>query len=234
MLKLKNVFSGYGPRPVLKDISLTIDQGEIVTLLGANGAGKTTTLMTICNIVKCMSGSTTFNDVPIHDLPTRELVKLGITQVPEGRHIFPRLTVMENLEMGAFLRQDRRAISEDLIWIFDLFPILQERKYQKGGTLSGGEQQMLAIGRGLMAKPKLLLLDEPSLGLAPKLVDLIFNIIRKINQEGVTVLLVEQNARMALSIANRGYVLETGRIVIEDVASKLLENKSVKEAYLGA
>ncbi|MEO0225665.1 MAG: ABC transporter ATP-binding protein [candidate division WOR-3 bacterium] len=234
MLKLTNIFAGYGPRPVLKDISLTINQGEIVTLLGANGAGKTTTFMTICHIVRCSSGSIFFENTPIHQLSTREIVRLGITQVPEGRHIFPRLTVMENLEMGAFLRRNRQEIKSDLDWIFSLFPILKERKDQKGGTLSGGEQQMLAIARGLMAKPKLLLLDEPSLGLAPKFVSLIFEIIAKINREGVTILLVEQNARMALSIAHRGYVLETGRIVLEDTSSRLLENSLVKEAYLGA
>ncbi len=234
MLKLQNVFSGYGPRPVLKDVSMTINAGEIVTLIGANGAGKTTSLMTICNIIKFMGGMITFNDRPIHKMATRDIVKLGIIQVPEGRHIFPRLSVMENLEMGAFLRKDRKAIARDLDWIFTLFPILNERKNQKGGTLSGGEQQMLAIARGLMAKPKLLLLDEPSLGLAPKFVDLIFEIVKKINQEGVTILLVEQNARMALSVAQRGYVLETGRLVLEDIASNLLENKLVKEAYLGA
>jgi branched-chain amino acid transport system ATP-binding protein len=234
MLKLTNVFSGYGPRPVLKDVSLEINEGEIVTLLGGNGAGKTTTLMTICNIVRCVSGTIRFNDKPINKMPTRDLVMMGITQVPEGRHIFPRLTVMENLEMGAFLRRNKTENQRELDWIFGLFPILKARRSQKGGTLSGGEQQMLAIGRGLMAKPRLLLLDEPSLGLAPKFVDLIFEIVQKINQEGVTILLVEQNARMALSIAHRGYVLETGRIVLQDAASNLMENAVVKEAYLGA
>jgi len=234
MLRLTNVFSGYGPRPVLKDVSLTISPGEIVTLLGGNGAGKTTTLMTICNIVRCISGTITFNDKPINKMPTRDLVMMGITQVPEGRHIFPRLTVMENLEMGGFLRKNKGEVQRELDWIFGLFPILKARRNQKGGTLSGGEQQMLAIGRGLMAKPKLLLLDEPSLGLAPKFVHLIFEIVQKINREGVTILLVEQNARMALSVAHRGYVLETGRIVLQDAASNLMENAMVKEAYLGA
>lgn len=233
MLKLENVSSGYGQREVLKDVSLEIREKEIVTLIGANGAGKTTTLMTISGLVKLNSGKIILDGKEINNKPPRWIVEQGVVQIPEGRHIFPQLTVLENLEMGAFLRKDKKAIVQDLDYVFSLFPILAERRKQNGGTLSGGEQQMLAIARGLMARPKILLLDEPSLGLAPKLVNLIFGVISKINQEGTTILLVEQNAQQALSIANRGYVIELGKVVLEDLASNLLQNQLVKEAYLG-
>ena len=228
LLQLQDVHTGYGPVDVLKGISLTVASGEIVAMLGANGAGKSTTLMTICGINPVRKGSITFAGQSIGNRPPHTIVGLGLSQVPEGRRIFPRLTVRENLEMGAFQRDD--AIAADLEKGFALFPILQDRQSQLGGTLSGGEQQMLAIARALMARPKLLLLDEPSLGLAPLIVAKIFEIIRAINQQGTTILLVEQNANMALHVANRGYVLETGRIVLQDDAQNLMNNEEVKKS----
>lgn len=229
MLQLENVHTGYGSVEVLHGVSLRVDAGEIVTVLGANGAGKSTTLMTICGVNQCRQGTITFAGQPIANRPAHEIVALGMSQIPEGRRIFPRLTVRENLEMGAFLKND----GVDLERAYELFPILKERQTQLGGTLSGGEQQMLAIARALMARPKLLLLDEPSLGLAPLIVAKIFQIIREINAAGTTILLVEQNANMALHIAHRGYVLETGRIVLEDSAKNLMNNEQVKKSYLG-
>jgi branched-chain amino acid transport system ATP-binding protein len=218
----------------LKGINIEVTEGEIITLIGANGAGKTTALMSISGIVPPRTGEILFMGQPIHGMAPDRIVSLGISQAPEGRHIFPDLTVMENLDMGAFLRTDRNGIREDMAYIFELFPILTERRHQPGGTLSGGEQQMLAISRALMAKPRLLLLDEPSLGLAPKVVRQIFEIIRKINVEyRTTIFLVEQNANLALQVADRGYVMENGRIVLEDKADNLLSNEDVKKAYLG-
>ena len=218
----------------LKDVSIEISEGEIVTLIGANGAGKTTTLMSICGIVPPRSGEVLFMGQPIHRFSPNQIVGLGISQVPEGRRIFPYLTVMENLDMGAFLRTDKASIKQDMEYIYDLFPILADRRHQAGGTLSGGEQQMLAISRALMARPQLLLMDEPSLGLAPLVVKLIFEIIKMINTENnTTVFLVEQNANLALRIAHKGYVMETGRITLADSAKNLLTNEDVKKAYLG-
>jgi branched-chain amino acid transport system ATP-binding protein len=234
LLQLQDVHAGYGPVDVLKGVNITVNVGEIVAVLGANGAGKSTTLMTICGINHCRTGSILFDGQPIHNQPPHEIVRRGISQVPEGRRIFPRLTVRENLEMGAFQRNGSETLTDDLERVFLSFPILKERQLQLGGTLSGGEQQMLAISRALMARPKLLLLDEPSLGLAPMIVTKIFDIIREINQQGTTILLVEQNANMALHVAHRGYVLETGRIVLEDNAKNLMNNDQVKRSYLGA
>jgi len=234
MLKLKNIMTYYGNIQALKGVSIEVSKGEIITLIGANGAGKTTTLMSISGIVPPRSGEILFEDKPIHHLPGSEIVSLGLSQVPEGRRIFPYLTVSENLDMGAFLRTDSDGIKTDIEYIFDLFPILAERRNQAGGTLSGGEQQMLAISRALMAKPRLLLLDEPSLGLAPLVVKQIFDIIRKINAEqNTTIFLVEQNANMALKIADRGYVMENGKITLTDTAENLLANDDVRKAYLG-
>ena len=234
MLKLSNVQTFYGNVQVLKDLSIEVSPGEIITLIGANGAGKTTTLMSISGIVPPRAGDILFDDKPIHNLSPDDIVALGISLVPEGRRIFPRLTVMENLDMGAFLRRDKAEIKKDANHIFELFPILAERKHQQGGTLSGGEQQMLAISRALMARPHLLLLDEPSLGLGPIFVKLIFEIIKKINPESrTTIFLVEQNAHMALKVAHRGYVMENGRITLEGSADTLLHNEDVKRAYLG-
>jgi branched-chain amino acid transport system ATP-binding protein len=233
MLELKSVRTYYGNIEALKEISLTVSEGEIITLIGANGAGKSTTLMSISGIVPPRFGEIRFLDKPIHHLNPDEIVTLGISQVPEGRRIFPQLTVLENLDMGAFLRKDRAGIKKDMDHIFALFPILAERQHQGGGTLSGGEQQMLAISRALMARPRLLLMDEPSLGLAPLIVRVIFNIIKKINEEGTTIFLVEQNAHMALKVAHRGYVMENGRITLEGNAQNLLVNEEVKKAYLG-
>ena len=213
---------------------MEVSEGEIITLIGANGAGKTTTLMSICGIVPPRSGDILFMGKPIHDLSPNQIVALGISQVPEGRRIFPYLTVMENLDMGAFLRADKDEIKQDMEYIFELFPILAERRHQAGGTLSGGEQQMLAISRALMARPMLLLMDEPSLGLAPLIVKQIFEIIRKVNTENnTTIFLVEQNANLALKVAHRGYVMETGRITLTDSAKNLLADEKVKKAYLG-
>jgi len=234
MLKLQNVETFYGNIQALKSISMEIAEGEIVTLIGANGAGKSTTLMSISGVVPPRTGEILFQDQPIHGLPPNAIVSMGISQVPEGRRIFPYLTVLENLDMGAFLRDDKDEIKNDIAYIFELFPILAERRHQAGGTLSGGEQQMLAISRALMARPRLLLLDEPSLGLAPLVVKRIFDIVRKINTENnTTVFLVEQNANLALKTAHRGYVMENGRIIMADAADKLLANEDVRKAYLG-
>ncbi len=233
MLKLEAVHTQYGPIEALKGISLEVRPGEIVALIGANGAGKSTTLMTISGILRPSHGKIVFEGMSITGWPPHEITRTGISQVPEGRRIFPKLTVLENLEMGAFGLKDKKAVSEGLAEVFDHFPILFERKAQHGGTLSGGEQQMLAIGRALMARPKLLLLDEPSLGLAPIVVKKIFEIVQKINRQGRTILLVEQNARAALHLAHRGYVMETGRIVMENEARALLQDPKVKAAYLG-
>jgi branched-chain amino acid transport system ATP-binding protein len=234
MLKLNQIHTYYGNIQALKGISLDIKQGEIVTLIGANGAGKSTTLMSICGLAPPRSGEIILNNEPIHDLAPNHIVSKGICQVPEGRRIFPYLTVLENLDMGAFLRNDKEDIEKDLAYVFELFPILAERRHQAGGTLSGGEQQMLAISRALMARPKLLLLDEPSLGLAPLVVKRIFEIIKKINSEqNTTIFLVEQNANLALKVANRGYVMENGSIIFHDRSDQLLSNEKVREAYLG-
>jgi branched-chain amino acid transport system ATP-binding protein len=234
MLELKNIKTFYGNIQALKDVSIEISEGEIITLIGANGAGKSTTLMSICGIVPPRSGEILFMGQPIQDLAPNNIVSLGICQVPEGRRIFPFLTVAENLDMGAFLRKDKDEIKRDIEYIYELFPILAERRNQAGGTLSGGEQQMLAISRALMAKPRLLLMDEPSLGLAPLIVKQIFDIIKKINVESkTTIFLVEQNANMALKVAHRGYVMETGRVSMSDTAANLLANDEVRKAYLG-
>jgi len=234
MLEIRELNTYYGGIHALKGISMEIREGEIITLIGANGAGKSTTIMSICGIVPPRSGEIVFMDIPIHRMTPDKIVALGLVQVPEGRRIFPNLTVKENLDMGAYLRKDKAGIRQDFEYIFSLFPRLAERKNQMGGTLSGGEQQMLAISRGLMSRPKLLLLDEPSLGLAPVLVHLIFDTIKKINQESkTTIFLVEQNANLALAIANRGYVMETGRITIHDSAENLLKSEKIKTAYLG-
>jgi branched-chain amino acid transport system ATP-binding protein len=233
MLELKDVHTYYGNIHALKGISLTVNNGEIVTLIGSNGAGKSTTLRTIQGLNKPRSGSVVLDGIELHKLPAHEIATLGVAQSPEGRMIFPRMTVMENLEMGAYVRKDLTSFPDDLEHVFSLFPRLKERITQKGGTLSGGEQQMLAMARALMAKPKILLLDEPSMGLAPILVELIFDIIKKLNEEGATILLVEQNALMALSIANRGYVLQTGEIILSDSAKNLKNNEMVQKSYLG-
>jgi branched-chain amino acid transport system ATP-binding protein len=233
MLELLRLCAGYGRVSVLKEIELYVDEGEIVCLIGANGAGKTTTLGAICGIVRVFSGKVMLSGQDVTNLNTKDLVRLGITLVPEGRRLFPDLTVMENLELGAWLRRSKTEVKEDFDKVFSLFPVLYDRRRQMGGTLSGGEQQMLAIGRALMARPKLLLLDEPSLGLAPKLVQKIFDVIREINKAGTTIFLIEQNANMALEVANRGYVMETGQIVLHDKAETLLRNEEVRRAYLG-
>jgi branched-chain amino acid transport system ATP-binding protein len=234
MLEVKNIQTYYGNIQAIKGISLEILEGEIITLIGANGAGKTTTLMSISGIVPPKSGEILFLGKPLQELSPNQIVALGISQVPEGRRIFPYLTVKENLDMGAFLRNDTAEIHKDVEYIFDLFPILAERRHQSGGTLSGGEQQMLAVARALMARPRLLLLDEPSLGLAPLIVKQIFKIIRKINKENkTTIFLVEQNANLALQVAHRGYVMENGRITLSDTSQNLLANEDVKKAYLG-
>ena len=234
MLELKNLKTFYGNIQALKDVSLEISEGEIITLIGANGAGKSTTLMSVCGIVPPRSGEVLSLGQPIQEMAPNNIVSLGISQVPEGRRIFPFLTVAENLDMGAFLRNDKDEIKRDIEYIYELFPILAERRNQAGGTLSGGEQQMLAISRALMAKPRLLLMDEPSLGLAPLIVKQIFEIIKKINAESkTTIFLVEQNANMALKVAHRGYVMETGRVSMADTAANLLANDEVRKAYLG-
>jgi branched-chain amino acid transport system ATP-binding protein len=234
MLKLQSVQAFYGNIQALKDIDIEVAEGEIITLIGANGAGKSTTLMAICGIVPVRNGSILFEGREIHNMPPDAIAALGISQVPEGRRIFPYLTVMENLDMGTFLRKDKAEIKKDLEHIFELFPILAERRHQAGGTLSGGEQQMLAISRALMTRPRLLLLDEPSLGLAPLITRQIFEIIQKINRESrTTIFLVEQNANLALHIADRGYVMENGAITLTDTGNRLLDNEDVKRAYLG-
>lgn len=233
MLEMKDVNVYYGAIHAIKDINLTVNQGEIVTLIGANGAGKSTTLRTISGLLKPKTGSITFEGENIAGMKAHEIVRTGISQVPEGRRIFAEMSVMENLDLGAFTRKDADGIQADIKHIFELFPRLEERKSQIAGTLSGGEQQMLAMGRALMSRPKLLLLDEPSMGLAPLLIKEIFNIIVDINKAGTTVLLVEQNANMALSIASRAYVLETGRITLSGDAKKLAASEDVRKAYLG-
>jgi branched-chain amino acid transport system ATP-binding protein len=233
ILEVSDIHAYYGSIQALKGVSLEVREGEIVTLLGANGAGKTTTLRSINGLNRPRQGSIRFQGRDITTVPAHEIVKRGIAQSPEGRRLFPRMTVTENLEMGAFQRHDRSGIREDMDRVFELFPRLQERRNQKAGTMSGGEQQMCAIGRALMARPKLLLLDEPSLGLAPIFVERIFDIIGQINQQGTSILLVEQNALMALDAANRGYVLETGHIVLADTAAALKTNEQVRKTYLG-
>jgi branched-chain amino acid transport system ATP-binding protein len=234
MLDLIDVEAGYGPIPVLHGINIAIGKGEIITLIGANGAGKTTTLMAICGLVPPRAGDILLEGTSIRGVPANRLVEMGISQVPEGRLIFSDLTVTENLDMGAFLRKDRKGIREDLDHVFDLFPILADRRHQLGGTLSGGEQQMLAISRAIMARPRVLLLDEPSLGLAPLVIRQIFDIIQRINRDrGTTIFLVEQNANQALKVAHRGYVMENGVITLTDTAANLLDNEDVKKAYLG-
>jgi branched-chain amino acid transport system ATP-binding protein len=234
MLKLNEVKTYYGNIQALKGVSLEISAGEIVTLIGANGAGKTTTLMSISGLVPPRSGEILFEGQTIHGMAPNDIVSLGICQVPEGRRIFPYLSVLENLDMGAFLRKDPEGVKKDLDYALELFPILAERRHQPGGTLSGGEQQMLAISRALMSRPRLLLLDEPSLGLAPLVVKRIFEIIRKINTESnTTIFLVEQNANLALKVAHRGYVMENGKITLTDTGANLLSNEDVKKAYLG-
>jgi branched-chain amino acid transport system ATP-binding protein len=233
VLELTDVHTYYGNIRALRGLSLSVERGEIVTLIGANGAGKTTTLRTILGLVRPRRGSVRFNGQRLETLSTDRIVRLGIAQSPEGRRIFPRMSVLENLELGAFARPDRDGIAPDLERVFALFPRLRERIAQKGGTLSGGEQQMLAISRALMARPGLLLLDEPSMGLSPILVETIFRIIEDINRQGTTILLVEQNARMALRVAHRGYVIQTGRIVLHDAAAALLRSDLVRKTYLG-
>lgn len=233
MLNINRLHTHYGNIPILKGVSLEVREGEIVTLIGANGAGKSTLLKTISGLIRPSGGEISFLNKHIQGAPPEKIVKMGISHMPEGRRIFSRLTTEENLQMGAFLRSDYQEIAADLESVYTRFPILKERRGQLAGTLSGGEQQMLAIGRSLMAKPALLLMDEPSLGLAPRLVREIFKIIQEINQKGVTILLVEQNAHLALEVASRGYVLETGRIVLSGKASDLAQNQAVQEAYLG-
>lgn len=233
MLEVDGIHSYYGHIHALKGISLTVDQGEIVTLIGANGAGKTTTLKTISGIMHPRQGAITLDGERIDILPPHDIVMRGIGQSPEGRRIFGALTVLENLEMGAFARRDQAEIARDLEFVYTLFPRLKERASQRGGTLSGGEQQMLAMGRALMTHPRVLMLDEPSMGLAPVLVEAIFETIRKLNQEGTTILLIEQNAAKALQVANRGYVIETGQIVLQDSAQNLRKNERVRKSYLG-
>ena len=233
MLEIKDLHTYYGNIQALKGISLQVEQGEVVTLIGSNGAGKTTTLRTIQGLIRPRQGAILFEGRSLESLPAKAIVRLGISQSPEGRLIFPRMTVKENLEMGAFSRNDSLGIKSDTEKVLHLFPRLRERINQKGGTLSGGEQQMLAIARAMMARPRLLLLDEPSMGLAPMLVTQIFSIIRDINEQGTTILLVEQNARMALTVADRGYVLQTGQIVLTGTAKDLQSNETVRKAYLG-
>lgn len=233
LLEVKDLVVSYGAIKALQGISFSVDKGEIISLIGSNGAGKTTTLHSISNLIKKVSGSITFDGVNITNLSADKIVKMGLIQVPEGRRVFANMSVKENLEMGAYLRRDKIQIKKDMEWCYELFPRLKERLSQISGTLSGGEQQMLAMARALMSKPKLLLLDEPSMGLAPILVDEIFNIITKISSSGTTILLVEQNAYKALSIANRAYILETGNITKEGKAEDLINDKSIISAYLG-
>lgn len=234
MLEVKNLSVSYGAIEAVKDISFAVNDGEIVSLIGANGAGKTTTLHTITGLVPAKSGSVMYNGVDLLKTHNNKIVTLGMAHIPEGRHVFTRMSVEENLEMGAFSLKDQSDLKKDLDMVYGLFPRLKERRNQKAGTLSGGEQQMLAMGRALMSHPKTILMDEPSMGLSPKLVKEIFSIIRKLHEQGITILLVEQNARMALSIADRAYVLETGRITMEGDAKELLNNEQVRKAYLGA
>ena len=233
MLKVRDLVVAYGGIEALKGISIDVPDGQIVTLIGANGAGKSTLLRTIMGLVKPQSGTVEYNDEMINGLNSQRIVSRGITLVPEGRRVFPNLTVLENLRIGAYLRKDEDGITKDIQRIYELFPRLEERNWQMAGTLSGGEQQMLARGRALMSRPKIMMMDEPSLGLAPLVIKDIFNIIRRINESGTTVLLVEQNANMALKVAHHAYVLETGRIKMEGGGRELLENEEIKEAYLG-
>ncbi|NLW25690.1 MAG: ABC transporter ATP-binding protein [Clostridia bacterium] len=233
MLKINNLHVYYGGIHALKGISLEVPENKIITLIGANGAGKSTTLRAISRLVSASEGEIIFNNEDISKLKTTEVVKRGITLVPEGRRVFPDLTVLENLKLGAYLRNDKKAIKDDINHVYEFFPRLKEREWQLAGTLSGGEQQMLAIGRALMSKPKLLMMDEPSLGLAPLIVQDVFEIIKMIHQEGMTILLIEQNAMAALKIADYGYVLETGTITLEGTGQELLNNEQVKKAYLG-
>jgi branched-chain amino acid transport system ATP-binding protein len=233
MFEIRDLNVHFGVIHALKGVSLTVDAGEIVTLIGANGAGKTTTLRTASGLKKPTSGEIFFNGVNITNLSPQDRVKMGISHVPEGRRVFPSLSVLENLEMGAYLRRDKDDIAKDLEMVYERFPILADRKKQAAGTLSGGEQQMLAIGRGLMSRPKILFLDEPSMGLAPLLVQEIFNIIKDINKAGTTILLIEQNASMALQIADRAYVMETGSIVLSGTGADLMQSEDIKKAYLG-
>lgn len=233
MLEIKNLHVYYGQIHALKGVTFVVRKGEIVTLIGGNGAGKTTTLKTISGLIPPKEGEILYQGESITGVKAHDLVSRGLVQVPEGRHVFPSMSVQENLDLGAYSRKDKKAVKEDLDKVFHLFPRLKERRQQLAGTLSGGEQQMLAMARALMSSPKLLLLDEPSMGLAPLLVREIFNIVTEINSTGVTILLVEQNANMALSIANRGYVIETGRVVLEGEADSLAANEAVKKAYLG-
>ena len=233
MLKIKDLHVSYGGIKALRGVDLEVPDGKIVTLIGANGAGKSTTLRTISGLVKAESGSITYDGKELLGLSINKILEQGIAQSPEGRRVFPNLTVLENLKIGAYLRKDRDGIEKDVRWIYELFPRLEERHWQPAGTLSGGEQQMLAVGRALMSRPKLLMMDEPSLGLAPLVVQGIFDIIRTINRQGVTVLLIEQNANMALKIADYAYVLETGNITKSGTGAELLADESIKEAYLG-
>lgn len=233
MLKIKDLEVNYGGIKALRGISLDVPEGKIVTLIGANGAGKSTTLRTISGLVKASGGSIMWDDMELIGKPINQIVDAGIAMVPEGRRVFADLTVLENLKIGAYLRKDKDKIQEDIEWVYSLFPRLKERSWQFAGTLSGGEQQMLAVGRALMSRPRLIMMDEPSLGLAPIVVQDIFKIIRTINEQGVTVLLVEQNANMALKVANLAYVLETGTITMTGTGAELLNDPRVKEAYLG-
>lgn len=233
MLKIKDLHVSYGGIKALRGVDLEVPDGKIVTLIGANGAGKSTTLRTISGLVKAESGSITYDGKELLGLSINKILEQGIAQSPEGRRVFPNLTVLENLKIGAYLRKDRDGIEKDVRWIYELFPRLEERHWQPAGTLSGGEQQMLAVGRALMGKPKMILMDEPSMGLSPLLVKEIFAIIREVNKQGITILLVEQNAKMALAISDRAYVLETGTITIEGDAKELLNDARVKKAYLG-
>jgi branched-chain amino acid transport system ATP-binding protein len=233
LLELQDVHIRYGGIEAVKGITFEVDEGELVTLIGGNGAGKTTTLKTISGLKRPSEGTISFEGRSIESIPAHEIVDMGVCQAPEGRRIFPRMTVHENLEMGAYGRKDHSSVKEDYERVYTLFPVLRERQKQKGGTLSGGEQQMLAIGRALMGRPRLLMLDEPSMGLAPLVVEKIFGLLREIHDQGTTILLVEQNAQAALRLANRGYVIESGEIVLTDEAKALLGNEQVRKAYLG-
>ena len=233
MLKVQDLFVAYGGIEALKGISLEVPEGKIVTLIGANGAGKSTLLRTIVGLVKPKSGTISYNEQNITGLNSQKIVKTGITLVPEGRRVFPNLTVLENLQIGAYMRNDKEEIAKDIKWVYELFPRLEERSWQMAGTLSGGEQQMLAVGRALLSRPQLMMMDEPSLGLAPLIIKDIFNIIQEINSRGMTILLIEQNANMALKVAHQAYVLETGKITMSGTGQELLENPDIKAAYLG-
>jgi branched-chain amino acid transport system ATP-binding protein len=234
LLEVNDMHTFYGNIEALKGVSITVDEGEVVTLIGSNGAGKSTTLRSISGLTPPREGTIKFDGTEIGEIPPQEIVQMGVALSPEGRHVFPRMTVRENLELGAYLRKDRDGIDRDRDRVYALFPRLKERERQKGGTMSGGEQQMLAIGRALMANPKLLLLDEPSMGIAPILVERIYETIAEINRQGTTILLVEQNANYALDVSKRGYVLETGKIAVQDESAKLRTNPDVQKAYLGA